>query len=120
MEKIRSFGAVVVDVVNREYCKKLLVLVPGQVHPNHRHTKKEETFHLLWGDLEVNLNGKMVQMKPGDQMLVERGMWHSFTTKNGAVVEEISTTHEKNDSEYEDSKIDQLDPMERKTVIDQW
>ena len=53
-------------------------------------------------------------------VLVERGMWHSFSSVGGCVFEEVSTTHIVGDSYYEDEKIAQLDPMQRKTVLDMW
>ena len=37
-------------LINREYCKKLVIVLPGQPHPDHYHKEKEETFNLtLWG-----------------------------------------------------------------------
>lgn len=120
IEHFRQTGALIVNVINREYCKKLVVVLPGQRHPNHRHQVKEETFQLLWGDLEITLGDKLHRMKPGDQLLVERGAWHSFHSRNGAIIEEISTTHIKGDSYYEDKAISSKDPIERKTVIESW
>jgi len=120
IEKFRHTGALIVNVVNREYCKKLILVFPAQRHPNHRHKLKEETFQLIWGDLEVNLNGIAIQMKRGQKLLIERGTWHSFTSRNGAIFEEVSTTHVKGDSYYEDERISQLDPMQRKTVLQGW
>lgn len=120
IEHFRDIGAVIINVINREYCKKLVVVLPKQFHPNHRHTIKEETFQLLWGDLTVDMDGRKVMMHPGDQLLVERGVWHNFTSEGGAIVEEVSTTHIKGDSEYQDEAIRRKDPMERKTVLDDW
>jgi N-acetylneuraminate synthase len=120
MEHFRRYGALIVNVVNREYCKKLIVVLPGQRHPNHRHQLKEETFHLLWGEMEVDLNGNIVRMKEGDILLIERGAWHSFTAAQGAIFEEVSTTHVVGDSYYEDERIARLDPMRRKTMLDSW
>lgn len=120
IEYFRQIGALIINLVNREYCKKLVVLLSGQKHPNHFHKTKEETFQLLWGDLEVNLNGIVVKMKPGDKVLVTRGTWHSFNSNEGAIFEEISTTHIKGDSYYEDKQIQTLDPMERKTIIEEF
>jgi N-acetylneuraminate synthase len=120
IEKFRETGAVLINLINREYCKKLVVVLPGQSHPNHRHKVKEETFHLLRGDLTMHLDGRVVYLKPGDQLLLERGDWHSFTSTCGAVVEEISTTYIKGDSEYSDEEIRRKDPMERKTVLEDW
>ena len=41
-----------INVINREYCKKVLVQLAGQMHPWHFHKRKEETFLVLWGELE--------------------------------------------------------------------
>jgi len=119
MHHFRQTGAVIVSCFNREYCKKLIMMLPGQKHPNHKHIKKEETFQVLWGDLEVTRNNDEVfQLRPGDHLLVQRGNWHRFTTRNGVIFEEVSTTAYKNDSRYEDEEIAKLDPMERKTVLE--
>ena len=120
IEDFRRTGALIVTVVNREYCKKLVIMLPGQSHPTHRHLKKEETFQLLSGDLELVLNGVSRAMAPGDTGLVERGTAHSFSTRTGAIFEEISTTHHPDDSFYEDEAINRLDPIQRKTVVDVW
>lgn len=50
MKHFRQFGAVIISIVNREYCKKLIAVLPGQQHPDHMHKVKEETFQLLYGD----------------------------------------------------------------------
>lgn len=120
VDSFRRIGATILSVVNREYCKKLIVLLPGQENPSHKHEIKEETFQLLHGDLEIDMDGKLVQLQPGDTLLVERGQWHSFRTDRGAVIEEISTTHARGDSYYKDEKIASLDPMERKTILTEW
>lgn len=120
MQHFRQYGAVIISIVNREYCKKLIAVLPGQKHPTHAHKVKEETFQLLYGDLEVELEDKTINMKPGDILTVLRGENHAFSSKTGAVFEEISTTHIKNDSYYSDSHISRLDPMERKTKVIKW
>lgn len=120
LEHFRQTGALIINLINREYCKKLIVMLPVQKHPVHRHKIKEETFQLLWGDLEVVLDGKTHFLKPGDLLLVERETWHSFTTRQGAIFEEISTTHIKGDSYYEDPRIASKDPIVRKTVLEDW
>ena len=51
---------------------------------------------------------------------MERGVEHSFTSKEGCIFEEVSTTHVKNDSYYEDEKIVKLDLMDRKTILEDW
>ncbi len=120
MENFRRYGATLVSFVNREYCKKLIILLPGQQHPTHAHKKKEETFQILHGNMELVLDGEHRTMHPGDMQTVRRGQNHAFSTKIGCVFEEISTTHIKGDSTYEDPKIAGLDPVQRKTVIENW
>lgn len=120
MKNFRQTGAIIINIVNREYCKKLIIVLPGQKHPRHWHKVKEETFQLLYGDLEVEIDGQKSIMKPGDMKTVLRGQIHSFSSKTGAIFEEISTTHIKGDSYYQDEEIAKLDIMERKTIIKDW
>jgi len=120
LENFAATGCLIVTVMNREYCKKLIVVLPGQSNPMHKHKKKEETFQLLHGDLQAILEEEQYNLKPGDQLLVKRDTWHSFRSVNGAIFEEISTTHYRNDSFYADEKIAALDPMQRKTVLEEF
>lgn len=120
MQHFRQFGAIIISIVNREYCKKLIIVLPGQKHPSHLHKVKEETFQLLYGDLTVTLDGEVIRMKPGDIQTVLRGSDHAFTSEHGAIFEEVSTTHVRNDSFYSDPKIACLDPLERKSILKNW
>jgi N-acetylneuraminate synthase len=119
-ERFREVGAVFIHVVNREYCKKLGVMLPGQRHPVHHHQRKEETFQLLWGDLAVDRDGETFELKPGDTLVIERGTRHAFWSRGGGIFEEISTTDIRGDSHYEDPLINRLDPMQRKTFLEGW
>lgn len=118
VEKFREFGILIVNLVNREYCKKIIVVYPGQHHPEQHHLKKEETFHVLSGTLGISLNGIKSELHKGDIVTVERGVKHAFWSEKGAIIEEISTTHYRNDSFYTDEKINELDPMQRKTIVE--
>ncbi|OYO87023.1 N-acetylneuraminate synthase [Lachnotalea glycerini] len=120
MQHFRQTGAIIISIINREYCKKLLIVLPGQKHPTHAHKVKEETFQLLYGDLHVVIEGQEIDMKPGDIQTVLRGEKHSFTSTTGAIFEEVSTTHVKSDSYYDDVRISSMDPMERKTILKKW
>jgi sialic acid synthase SpsE/quercetin dioxygenase-like cupin family protein len=120
IEKFRETGCLIINIINREYCKKLIVVLPRQKHPLHRHKIKEETFQVLHGDVIISLNGNGYKLEPGDQMLVERGAWHGFFSENGCIFEEVSTTHIIGDSYYEDAHIAKLDPIQRKTAVDRW
>lgn len=116
-ERFFEIGAIIIDVVNRNYCKKLIVQFPNQIHPSHRHIEKEETFQVLSGSVDLVLNGQKYQLQSGQKQLIERGLYHSFSTETGAILEEVSTTHIKGDSEYEDESIPS-DPTTRKTRIE--
>lgn len=120
LNRFREFGAVIIDVVNRSYCKKLIIQLPRQKHPYHYHKRKEETFQVLYGDLEVETNGVATNLGVGDLFLVKPNTWHKFHTLHGVIFEEISTKHYNDDSFYEDSKISRLKRETRKTIIDNW
>lgn len=114
IEQFEKTGVAMIDCVNREYCKKILVVLPEQSHPVHYHVKKEETFVILQGDLTITLNEEKKVLHKGDIMVVERNVKHSFSSKTGCIFEEISTTHYLNDSYYDQEK-DFVNP--RKTTI---
>lgn len=116
----RDVGAVLINVINRDYAKKVLVQLPGQQHPMHFHKLKEETFLVLWGELISVLDGRERVLLPGDTLTVPPGVWHSFRTETGCVFEEISTTAYSNDSVYRDPAINALTSKQRKTIVDHW
>lgn len=121
IENFRETGAVLIDCINRDYCKKLVIQLPHQAHPLHFHKRKEETFQVLHGVLYSEINGRTRELYPGDTVLVQPGVWHSFWTKeSGVIFEEVSTTHYNDDSFYQDPKINQLTRAERKTQVDHW
>ena len=120
LERFRQTGCILVNLVNREYAEKLLIVLPSQSHPLHHHKRKEETFRVLWGDVEVEQNGERISLAPGDSLLIQRGDVHGFSSVGGAIIQEISTTHIVGDSYYEDPQIRELDPMQRKTILESW
>ena len=89
-----------ITVINREYCKKLIAVLPKQKHPEQYHQKKEETFHVLYGDVQLYLNGEHQELTIGNAITIQTEVRHSFKTKSGCVIEEISSTHYKDDSYY--------------------
>lgn len=117
LEKFHETGALIVSKINRTYCKKIIAMLSNQSHPTHRHLQKEECFELLKGDCILTLNGRDINLKKGHPILINRKVDHSFRTKNGCVIEEVSTTHIKGDSVYEDLAISKLTVDERKIQI---
>jgi sialic acid synthase SpsE/D-lyxose ketol-isomerase len=118
LDRFDEFGLVIITVVNRGYCKKLLVSLPGQTHPEQYHEKKEETFHVIYGEILLELDGVPMLCHPGDVVTIEPGVRHKFKTESGAVIEEISTTHDRNDSFYTDTSI--MENKQRKSLLTYW
>lgn len=116
--RFREVGASIINCINREYCKKIVVIFPGQRHPRHYHKQKEESFQVLYGKFILDLGDGEREYSPGDIILVERGRWHSFRSDTGAIFEEVSTTHVLNDSFYDDPAI--MNNKDRKTVMSFW
>lgn len=116
IEKFSQFGAVLIPVINREYAKKIVVMTKGQIHPEHFHEKKEETFILLIGNLEVMLNETQYTLSPGDTLVIARGSKHSMKALSDTVFEEISSTNFENDSFYTNTE-DLVDMRKTKTSL---
>lgn len=118
IDRLEDYGAIIINCVNRQYCKKLIIMLPGQRHPVHFHKKKEETFQILSGELILDLGHGEKAYRPGDIVLVERDAKHSFRSENGTIFEEISSTHYPDDSYYDDQDI--LKNKNRKTEMTFW
>jgi sialic acid synthase SpsE len=121
IENFAETGATIINKINREYCKKLIVMLKGQKHPWHKHIIKEEAFELLHGDCTLVLRTdelqSTIELEKGVPHVILRGMDHSFFTKNGCIVEEVSTTHVKGDSVYADPTINKLSVSDRKVYL---
>lgn len=116
VENIFKFGCCLINVINRSYCKKLILLIKGQEHPTQYHNVKEETFRILHGDIELILDDKLLVLEKGDEALVRSNTRHSFKAISDCIIEEISTTSIKEDSFYIDTKINEMPRESRKSV----
>ena len=105
LDRFDEWGAVLIKIINRLYSKMLVVMFEGQSYPRHHHLEKDETYHLLHGDLIVEADGVETLLGEGDVFSVNRGTPHAFRTKTGAVIEEVATTYILGDSVYEDPEI---------------
>ena len=128
IEKFSEFGIASITIVNRSYCKKLLIMLPKQFHPPQYHKEKEETFEILYGSMFIikakfEKNGESTlltkiaefQMKKGDITTIEPNIVHSMNTTEGCIFEEISNTHKASDSFYLDDAITKN--VHRKTEV---
>jgi D-lyxose ketol-isomerase len=118
LDHFESVGMSMITVVNREYCKKLLILLPGQRHPAMYHKVKDETFFLLHGDITLLLDDVDTPIELGETVHIQPGVVHEFWTKNGAIIEEVSSNHSHTDSFYIDEKVSQN--LDRKTFVKYW
>jgi mannose-6-phosphate isomerase-like protein (cupin superfamily) len=118
LDRFFETGITMLTVINRDYCKKLIVALPGQSHPEQYHLQKEETFMILHGEVDLVIDNVIHHLKKGDVWTIERKQRHSFVTKTGVVVEELSSTHFVNDSFYTDPNISQN--KDRKTLVNYW
>jgi len=115
LETFLEFGISMITLINRNYCKKILICLPNQVHPEQYHLQKEETFCVIHGDLQLTLDDEIYMLNRGDIITILPEQRHTFVSKNGAVIEEISSTHLPDDSYYTDPKIDQN--LNRKSFV---
>ena len=120
IERFHEIGCTIVECFNREYAKKLIIQLPGQWNPEHYHKRKDETFHVLSGTLEVEINGRRKALESGETFWMPRGVVHGFGTATGAIFEEISTANHADDSFYADRKIAAIPREERKTRLLNW
>ncbi|MGA7521614.1 MAG: N-acetylneuraminate synthase family protein [Acidobacteriaceae bacterium] len=118
LEKFRQFGLTAITVVNRNYCKRLMVVLPGQKHPEQWHNQKDETYHVLYGDVIVELDGQQTTRRANDIVTIPHGVRHSFWTRHGAVIEEVSSSYSSDDSFYTDPGI--AANRNRKTFVTYW
>lgn len=95
-------GAYQYVIVNTpEYCGKILVQKEGTTTPAHFHKKKHETFLVWSGKVRMMVDSEMVEMKPGDVLIMKQGKVHQFTAVGGdAIIFEFSTHSSPSDSYF--------------------
>jgi len=116
-----KFGMCMITILNSKYCKKLIFIFYKQKHPAQYHKVKQETFFVLYGKvkLEITKNKKksIKILKEGDLVTLYPRDIHSFSglSKDGAVIEELSTKSNRADSFYLDTSINKN--KDRKSFI---
>ncbi len=111
IDKFEKFGMCMITILNSKYCKKLLFIFNKQSHPAQYHKRKQETFFVLHGKvkLKIKRNKKSITriLHSGDLVTIIPKDIHSFSgiSKDGCVIEELSTKSLKNDSYYIDKTI---------------
>ncbi|MCD5390265.1 cupin domain-containing protein [candidate division NPL-UPA2 bacterium] len=89
-----------------EYCGKILVQRAGTTCPAHSHKKKHETFLVWQGKVKMVVDGKEIEMNPGDVLVMEQGKVHQFTAiGKDAIIFEFSGQHFEDDSYFTDHSM---------------
>jgi D-lyxose ketol-isomerase len=119
LSRLAELGLEVVVYLNTDrVCAKELVMLPGQICPEHRHPPfdgtpgKEETFRCRSGVVHLHVDGREIVLGPGDQFLIPPDTLHWFHAgEEGAIVSEFSTASRDELDVFTDAGI------ERATVV---
>ena len=60
------------------YCLLEVSLAPGIGVPRHMHTREDEVYFILAGELEVTVGEKIFVLRPGDTLLAPRDLPHKL------------------------------------------
>ena len=60
------------------YCLLEVGLAPGMGVPRHTHTREDESYFVLAGELEVIVGSKTFVLKPGDSLVAPRDIPHQL------------------------------------------
>lgn len=66
---------------------------PGSIVPEHRHNGFEESFYILEGELEMQMNGDTMTVGKGSFIKVPKGTVHGYKNTSGAEVRYLTWTH---------------------------
>ena len=96
----KNWGLEYVLVNNRDYCCKILALLPDSTSSYHFHREKHETFILWQGSCWMEINGKKRLLKEGEKAVLPPKTKHRFfNAQNGTwcYILEVSTQHKDSD-----------------------
>ncbi len=86
-------------IVNKEYCGKLLEIHKGKSCSLHLHKIKNETFYVLSGKVEIEINDITKTLTECDIVHIERNTLHRFTGIDDInTLIEFSTHHDDSDT----------------------
>src|SRR5262250_2168058 len=60
------------------YCLLEVGLAPGMGVPRHTHTREDESYFVLAGEMEVIIGGESFVLKPGDSLVAPRDIPHQL------------------------------------------
>lgn len=95
----------VVNDDGADYCGKFLFVFDGQTCPRHHHDRKHETFFVLRGEVEMEVDGKKSRKRAGDVVRMPPGIDHAFTGRGDALLLEFSKACRPDDNIFADRAI---------------
>ena len=103
IDKGWGYELIVANDPDQGYCGKILHIDKGKKASRHFHLKKNETFYLLSGQIDIILtkaNGDITRyyMHSGDKVIIPPGLVHQIIGITDADIMEVSTTHYDDDS----------------------
>ena len=90
---------------NNLYCGKKLILEKGKRVSLHKHKNKDETFYIDEGKVLMEVGNKTKVMEKGDVVRIMPGTLHRYTGLTDAIIIEISTYHEDDDTYREEGQL---------------
>lgn len=86
-------------ITNTElYCSKFLILEKGFQCSLHCHREKDETFFIMAGRVEMEIDGKITEMRDGESIRINPGVYHRFKGLENTIIIETSTFDSPDDS----------------------
>ena len=82
-----KYGITMINIINTKYCKKLIIMLPGQIHPQQYHRFKEESFFVLSGNVTLKLDKKKYFLKEGMIKQFYLKPFMNFYSKKGCIIE---------------------------------
>ena len=98
----------IMNNIKEGYCGKFIFLFKDQTCPMHYHKIKHETFYIVKGEVEMEVEGITKIMKQGDIMVVSQNQKHRFRGITDMLLLESSKPDIMNDSIFEDDRINQI------------
>jgi mannose-6-phosphate isomerase-like protein (cupin superfamily) len=96
----------IVNDTTNNYCGKFLFMFAGQRCPLHYHRIKDETFFIVRGEVEMEVDNAVFILQPSDVYKMTPGANHTFRAVNGpSLVLEVSLPSIQGDNFFADTRI---------------
>lgn len=106
--KFYEYGLIEYWIANEEkegYCGKFLFVFNNQSCPYHHHNFKHETFFVLKGKVEMQVEDKKIIKTQGEVLVMKPKIDHLFKGIGDALLLEVSKPCQPNDNIFEDKNI---------------